>query len=116
MQHDAVLDVSMLSTAEPGRNGPTPPKQFGCIFEMHGKYYDCRLDLSETGPLSPGQRAMVPVAFLHPEDVLPYLSEGAVCSLREAHTIASVRVARIVSASRLANTFRSHTDETDHRD
>jgi hypothetical protein len=106
MMHDAVLDISMLNTAEGGRKGPTPPKQFGCIFEMHGKYYDCRLDLSEVGPLSPGQRATVPVAFLHPKDVLPYLSKGDVCSLREARTIASVRISRIVAVPKLASIRR----------
>lgn len=92
MKHDAVLDISMLSTAEGGRSGPTPPMQFGCIFELQGDYYDCRLDLSEVGPLSPGQRATVPVAFLHPEDVLPRLRTGDFCSLREARVIATARV------------------------
>ena len=95
MNHDAVVEVSMLTTEAGGRQGPTPTGQFGCIFQVEDDYFDCRLDLSSSGPLSPGQTATVPVAFLHPEDVVPRLSVGTRCGLREARIIASAVVREV---------------------
>lgn len=71
MKADAIIAIELLPTAKGGRAGPTPPDKFGCPLEIAGRFYDCRLDLTSSGPLSPGQSAVVPVAFLCPEDVVP---------------------------------------------
>ena len=42
-----------------------------------------RMDLRGIGSLPPGSTAQVPVHFLHPEYVLPWLGAGAVFSLSE---------------------------------
>ena len=98
MKPDAIISVELLPTLSGGRNGATPAKQFGCVFEINGEYFDCRLDLSESGPLMPGCKATVPVAFLYPENVVPRLSEGTQFNLWEGKTIANGRVVSISSA------------------
>lgn len=95
INHDAVVEVVMLATEDGGRQGPTPSHQFGCIVQLDGDFFDCRLDLSSTGPLSPGQTATVPVSFLHREDLVPRLSIGTRCGLREAHVIASTVILEV---------------------
>lgn len=96
MKPDATVEIEMLPTANGGRAGATPPNQFGCVFELGGEYYDCRLDLTSSGPLIPGQSANVPLAFLFPEKVVPRLMEGAQFHLWEGHTIATGHVKSVI--------------------
>lgn len=98
MKADAIVDVKMFATTNGGRNGPTPPDKFGCPLEIEGKYYDCRFDLTASGPLRPGHSAVVPVAFLFPEDVIPLLSRETKFNLWEGRAIGSGRVVSISSA------------------
>lgn len=98
MKADAIVEVELLATSDGGRNGPTPPEKFGCPLEIEGKFYDCRFDLSGSGPLRPGHSSLVPVAFLYREDVLPLLSQGSRFNLWEGRTIGSGRVVSISSA------------------
>ena len=95
MNHDAILEVSMFSTEAGGRKGPTPPDKFGCLFKLGDQYFDCRLDLSSTGPISPGQKVSVPVAFLYREDVLSRLEVGAFCELHDGRVIANAVVREV---------------------
>jgi hypothetical protein len=83
-----LADIQFLPTAEGGRRGPTPPERFGCPLEFEGEYFDCLLDLSERGPVVPGEFVRVPVAFLCPELILPRLAVGATFTLWEKRTIA----------------------------
>ena len=39
------------------RQGPTPPDSFGCLLEVNGEYFDCRLFLKDIGSLYAGQTA-----------------------------------------------------------
>jgi len=73
MQPDILADIQFYQTKDGGRQGPTPPDKFGCLLEISGKYYDCRLVLDKIGALSPGQSATVPIKFLSPEAVLEQL-------------------------------------------
>ena len=98
MKPDAIISVELLPTLSGGRSGATPASHFGCVFELNGEYFDCRLDLSESGPLMPGCTATVPVAFLYPENVVPRLTEGMPFHLWEGKTIATGRVISISSA------------------
>jgi hypothetical protein len=66
---DIVAPVKLYATAEGGRAGPTPSDKLGCLFVLGDDCFDCRLLLSETGPLSPGASALVPIKFLEPEIV-----------------------------------------------
>jgi len=95
MKPDAIILVELLPTLRGGRNGATPASQFGCVFEINGEYFDCRLDLSKSGPLLPGSSATVPVAFLYPENVVPRLTEGMQFNLWEGKTIATGRIVSI---------------------
>jgi hypothetical protein len=98
MKPDAIVEVELLATEDGGRNGPTPSDKFGCPLEIGSKFYDCRFDLTESGPLRPGHSSVVPVAFLFPEDVIPLLSQGTTFNLWEGRTIGSGRVISISSA------------------
>jgi hypothetical protein len=98
MKADAIVEVELLATANGGRNGPTPSDKFGCPLEIESKFYDCRFDLTESGPLRPGYSTVVPVAFLFPDDVIPLLSQGTRFNLWEGRTIGTGRVISISSA------------------
>jgi len=85
--YDIIAKVTLLSTNGGGRQGPTPTSVFGCPLEIEDKYFDCRLDLSEAGPLSPGDTATAPISFLYPKLALPLLKVGSNFSLWEGGTI-----------------------------
>ena len=97
MKTDAVVLIELLPTLNGGRSGATPASQFGCLFELAGEYFDCRLDLSESGPLLPGRSATVPIAFLRPENVVSRLTIGTQFNLWEGRTIATGRVVSLSS-------------------
>jgi|SRR5215470_4254810 len=94
---EIVADIQFLSTADGGRKGPTPDHVFGCPLEYAGELFDCRLDLSGIGPISPGQAVTVPIQFVFPRLVLPRLRVGSAISLWEMGTIARGTVARIIA-------------------
>jgi hypothetical protein len=48
---EIIADLQFLSTADGGRDGPTPDRIFGCPLDYGGEFFDCRLDLSEIGPV-----------------------------------------------------------------
>jgi hypothetical protein len=98
MKADAIVEVELLATEDGGRNGPTPSDKFGCPLEIGSKFYDCRFDLTASGPLRPGCSSVVPVAFLFPEDAIPLLFEGATFKLWEGRTIGTGRVISMSSA------------------
>ncbi len=73
MTPDIIAMITLYETEKGGRSGPTPPDQFGCLVEIDGQHFDCRLILDGVGSLRPGQTAIVPIMFLHPELPLPLL-------------------------------------------
>jgi len=89
---DIVARVRLYTTAEGGRDGPTPVGSFGCLFVLGSSLFDCRLLLAETGPLRPGSTAVVPIRFLHPEIVRDHLRVGSRFFLRESRAIAEGEV------------------------
>jgi len=98
MQADIIAHVRFYPTAHGGRQGPTPKGAFGCLLELHGDCFDCRLLLTETGPLSPGQQADVPIKFLNFDLVKDQLVPGKKFFLRERQIIAEGEVAKILAA------------------
>lgn len=97
MKADAIVQIELLPTEDGGRSGATPSDKFGCPLEIGSKFYDCRFDLTASGPLRPGHSSVVPVAFLFPEDVIPLLSEGTTFKLWEGRTIGTGRIISISS-------------------
>jgi hypothetical protein len=93
---DLLVDLEFLTSEEDGRNGPTPRDCFRCAFEFEGEFFDCRLDLRESGSLAPGSRARVALRFLRTEMIVPRLLPGAVFTLWEMRTIARGRVVEVL--------------------
>jgi hypothetical protein len=87
-----LAEVRLLKTTEGGREQPTPPDVFGCSVGSGDEYCEMRMDLRGIGSLSPGSTAQVPIQFLRPEFILPWLGVGAVFSLREIGTIGQGKV------------------------
>jgi hypothetical protein len=73
---DIVVDVRFYATSEGGRHEPTTDRHFSCPFRFEGELFDCLLLLEKTGPIRPGQRAVVPIKFLRPDVIKDMLSTG----------------------------------------
>lgn len=63
---DAVVELRLLPSDAGGRAGPTPAGWWGCPLSIDGDLFDGRFDLSETGPMWPGESRVVHVKFLSP--------------------------------------------------
>jgi hypothetical protein len=96
MPPDIVAAIRFYSSDQGGRKEPTSDKRFRCPFEYKGELFDCILDLSETGPISPGDQVTVPVAFLFPDLVKSRLNKGDSFTLWDMRTIASGVIVEIV--------------------
>src|SRR3989344_4379940 len=96
---DIIARVTLYPTSKGGRQGPTPDDMFGCIFEFEGEFFECRLLLGKTGPLSPGTEALVPVKFLNPNLFISRLQRGARFKLRELGTIGEGEVVDLLFSS-----------------
>lgn len=86
---DVRANVTFLSSGSGGRAGPTTPSRFGCLMQVGRRFFDVRLDLSEIGPISPGQSAFVPISFLDPDFAGQYCKVGATFKLKETRIIGS---------------------------
>src|SRR5262245_29151867 len=94
-QPDAIVEIELLATENGGRQSSLPTPQFGCPVGIAGEYFDCRVDLTEVGKISPGGKATVPMAFLFPEFVKPLLAPGVQFTLWEGRTIGHGRVIKV---------------------
>jgi hypothetical protein len=56
-QPDATLDLELLSPDAGGPSIATPETFLGCPLGLDGEFFDCRLDFSDIGPMTPGERA-----------------------------------------------------------
>lgn len=88
---DARVKIRLYSTESGGRQGPLPSKQFGCpVFfgEEPNQAFDCRFLVADVPRLEPGgPSATVPVKFLEPDLVRPFLRPGAKFRLWEGKPI-----------------------------
>ena len=94
---DIIARIRLYPTAHGGRQGPTPKDRFGCLLELNGDCFDCRLLLTETGALSPGQQAEVPIKFLSFDLVKNRLAPGAKFFLRDRTIIAEGEIVKILA-------------------
>jgi hypothetical protein len=99
---DLIATIKFRSKDQGGRNGPTPDKWFGCPLDFEGELYDCFLDLTETGPVSPGDQVLVPVGFRHPELIKARLKEGDRFTLWEMRAIADGVVNEVVDRRKVS--------------
>lgn len=83
-------------TEDGGREGPTPSDKFGCLFELNGEYFDCRLLLQGLGSLSPGQSATVPIKFLNSDLLKHRLSVTQSFHLWDGKIIADGEIQEII--------------------
>ena len=97
MAAEIIARVRLYETRHGDRQGPTPADRFGCVFEIDGEYFDCRLLLEGVGSLAPGQTATVPIKFLHPDLLAGRLSDSRVFHLWEGKPIAEGEVKQIVT-------------------
>lgn len=93
---DVTTHLRLLSASEGGRRSATPSNHLGCIFEYGDENFECRLLLSDIGPISPGGQAMVPIKFLRPELIKQRLSIGSRFKLREVGIIGEGIVESII--------------------
>ena len=66
--------VWLYSASEGGRTQPTPKDFLGCLFELNGEFYDCRLLLESVGSVRPGSRFQVSIKLLRADLLLGLLS------------------------------------------
>lgn len=94
--NDLIARIRLYSTAEGGRNGPTPKDVFNCVFRFGGENFDCRLFLHEVGRLYPGVEAVVPIAFVCPQYIKARLKTGDRFQLWEAGDIADGEILHMI--------------------
>lgn len=87
--------LDFLTTKAGGRQGPTPANELRCIMTLEGENFDVTLHLDETGAISPGQSATVPVSFLF-DYAKPLCAVGKEFTLRELRTIAKGMILEIL--------------------
>lgn len=88
-------EIRLLLTNQGGRKQPTPADEFGCPVRVAGELFDTRMDLRDTGSLSPGATARVPIRFLRPDFVRPLIQIGSEFTLWEMRMIGHGRVLQI---------------------
>jgi hypothetical protein len=97
MTPDVIAKIKLYETDVGGRCEPTPSDQFGCLVEINGEYFDCRLMLESIGSLRPGQIAIVPIKFLRPDLVCPLLRISQDFRLWDGKTVGNGEVQEIVA-------------------
>ena len=89
------VSVHFLTSGDGGRTSATPRDKLHCMFDLQGRYYDCRVLLDSVGPVLPGQTVTAPLIFLDPETVIPKLEVGLNFNLRDPRLIATGTVMKI---------------------
>jgi hypothetical protein len=92
LKYDIIAKVRFFTEEEGGRKSPTLENFFGCPMVIREKKYDCRLLLSNIGPISPGDEVVVPIKFLDYKTVSAILKENDNFELWEMGIIAEGKV------------------------
>jgi hypothetical protein len=109
MLFDIRAQITFLTTAEGGRQSPTPANFFSCPMIIKHQRFDSRLQLTEIGFISPGDTVEVPIKFLDTDQVLSLLTVGESFELWESRTIARGKVLSL--ASNPPREFKSRREE-----
>lgn len=97
MAPEIIAKLTFLRPEEGGRKMSTPSKFFGYPFLMDEQMNDCRLILTNIGPVSPGQTVEVPIAFLAPKLVIDRLKVGRKFKLWERGVIAEGEILKVLA-------------------
>ncbi len=93
LRHQITVSVTFFTTEQGGREGPTGGLgRYGCPMKIDNEYFDAFFNLTETGPIAPGQTLTAGLTFLSPDLALPKLSVGKEFLLWEGKLIAEGRV------------------------
>lgn len=95
LNYDIVAEIRFFPENEGGRKSSTPATFFGCPMVIGNKKFDCRILLSEIGPVNPGDTVTVPIKFLDTKSVLKLLNVGDSFKLWEISVIAEGKILRI---------------------
>lgn len=87
--------IKLLNKENDGRASPIPPVQFRCLLlfagvkELSAYPYDCRIFFEECAKgVDPGEEIdNVPIAFLSPEKIFPYIQVGTRFTIRDGKII-----------------------------
>lgn len=98
MEPDVHVKVRFKTAEEGGRQSAVSGDFYACPFLVEGKGFDSRLLLAGRR-LELGETYEVPVKFLNPQKVLPYLTEGQAFILWEGKDVAAGSVISIQQKS-----------------
>jgi hypothetical protein len=85
---DIIALVEFFPTEAGGRQSSTLDEKFHCLMTLDGESFDVRLNVRDTGPISPGQTLLVPIKFLDSQRAITHCSVGKHFILRELRPIA----------------------------
>ena len=88
---DVLIEVELFSTHEGGRLGATPPDTYGVILGINGEHWSVRLDLTDSGSITPGGKVIASAKFLSPDAHMRF-PVGAAFSVWEIGDIGKGRV------------------------
>ncbi len=108
MEPDIHVKVRFKTAEEDGRQSAVSGDFYACPFLIEGKGFDSRLLLAGRR-LELGETYEVPVKFLNPQKVLPYLTEGKSFILWEGKDVASGSVISIQKESEVARTSEAES-------
>lgn len=96
LKSDVIADIYFYETEKNGRKEPTCASQFGCIFIIDNKKYECRLLLNEIGSIYPGEnKKNIPIKFLSFKSVFENLKIGEKFYLWDMRNIAEGTIREI---------------------
>jgi len=93
---DVLAEVKFCPTQCGGRQGPTPTDELHCILSIDSLNFDVRIYFGAHGPVSPGEKILAPIRFLHINAAMPHLAVGRTFTLRERTTIADGVITKIL--------------------
>ncbi len=93
---DIIAAIRYYTNKEAGRSIPTLLDTFRCPLSFEGKLFDCVIDLGKNGPLTPGEKATVPITFVRPDLIKARLKVGSRFTLWGLGTIGEGTVEQIL--------------------
>lgn len=84
---DVIVDIEWLLPNDRNHHTLIASGAYGCPIRFEDEYFDCRIDLSAVGALSPGGSIRAPLKFASPHLIVPRLRVGSRFTLWEEKTI-----------------------------
>ena len=101
---DIFVTLKFYPQDKGGRNMPTPPRFFSCMFVIDNSNYDVRLLLEKIGSIFPGdEKKDVPVKFLCVDLVIPKIKTGDKFYIRDGRIVAEGTVQEIINTDPISS-------------